>query len=176
MALANYFIAAEALKEIWFVVSPQNPLKEKSSLLNERQRLHMVNLAIGDFTGMKASNIEFSLPKPSYTIQTLSALQKKYPRKEFALIMGSDNLETFSKWKNYEEILERHFIYVYPRQGFAGGELKNHPKVKITQAPQFEISSTQLRNWISQKKDVRFFMPKPSWEYLHEMHFYKNQK
>jgi nicotinate-nucleotide adenylyltransferase len=176
MALANYFIVAEGLKEVWFVVSPQNPLKEKASLLDERQRLHMVNLAIGDFSGMKASNIEFALPKPSFTIQTLDALQKKYPRREFALIMGSDNLENFKKWKNYEEILARHYLYVYPRPGYAGGPLKNHPHVKITQAPQFEISSTQVRKWIGQKKDVRFFMPAASWNYLTEMHFYKNQK
>ena len=155
MALANYFIVEVGLKEIWFIVSPQNPLKEKSSLLDQRQRFHMVNLAIDDFRGMKASNIEFGLPIPSYTIQTLDVLQKKNPGKEFALIMGSDNLETFPKWKNYEEILEHHFLYVYPRPGFSGGDLKNHPKVKMTTAPQFEISSTQLRKWISQKKDVR---------------------
>ncbi len=173
MVLANYFLAEAGLKEIWFVVSPQNPLKEKSGLLNERHRLEMVRLAIGDFAKMKASNIEFGLPEPSYTVNTLAHLQEKYPKKEFALIMGSDNLQTFQKWKNYEVILEKHFIYVYPRPGFDGGQFRNHPKVKFTEAPLVEISSTYIRKAVKEKKDVRFYMPQAAWEYMKEMHFYE---
>ena len=172
MMLANYFLAVQGLKEVWFVVSPQNPLKQKSTLLDERQRLQMVNLAIGDYPKMKASNIEFGLPQPSYTVNTLAHLQEKYPKKEFALIMGSDNLQSLHRWKNYEEILNRHIIYVYPRPGFSGGEFTKHQNVVMTEAPIIEISSTQIREWIKDKKDVRFFMPNASWEYLKEMHFY----
>ena len=172
MMLANYFLAVQGLKEVWFVVSPQNPLKQKSTLLDERQRLQMVNLAIGDYPKMKASNIEFGLPQPSYTVNTLAHLQEKYPKKEFALIMGSDNLQSLHRWKNYEEILNRHIIYVYPRPGFSGGEFAKHQHVLMTEAPIIEISSTQIREWIKNKKDVRFFMPNASWEYLKEMHFY----
>lgn len=173
MVLANYFLAETELKEVWFVVSPHNPLKEKSGLIHERYRLEMVKLAIGDFVKMKASNIEFGLPQPSYTVNTLAHLQEKYPKKEFALIMGSDNLQTFHKWKNYEAILEKHFIYVYPRPGFDEGKFKGHPKIKMTEAPLIEISSTYIRKAVKEKKDVRFYMPAPAWEYMKEMHFYE---
>jgi nicotinate-nucleotide adenylyltransferase len=173
MALANYFLSEDLLKEVWFVVSPHNPHKEKSGLLDERHRLQMVNIAIGDFNKMKASNIEFSMPQPSYTINTLASLSEKYPKKSFSLIMGSDNLETFHKWKNFEEILKRYKILVYPRPGYTGGEVIHHPSVQITNAPLIEISSTQIRTWIKNKKDVRFFLPEATWKYLSEMNFYK---
>jgi nicotinate-nucleotide adenylyltransferase len=173
LALANFFLAEELMKEVWFVVSPQNPLKEKSGLLDERQRLHMVNIALADFPKMKASNIEFKMPQPSYTIDTLVRLTEKYAKREFALIMGSDNLETFHKWKNYEEILKRYKIFIYPRPGFTGGKLKEHPAVKFTKAPIMEISSTQIRKWVKEKKDVRFFMQKDAWLYMTEMNFYR---
>jgi nicotinate-nucleotide adenylyltransferase len=173
MVLANYMLSVAGMKEVWFVVSPHNPLKEKSTLLHQRHRLFMVKEAIGDFNKMKASNIEFNLPQPSYTINTLVHLQEKYPKKEFALIMGADNLQTFHKWKNYEEILKRHYIYVYPRPGFDGGKLKEHPMIKMTEAPVMEISSTSIRQWVKEKKDVRFFMPPGAWTYMREMHFYE---
>lgn len=173
MVLANYFLAETELKEIWFVVSPHNPLKEKKDLLDEVQRLQMVRLAIGDFSKMKASNIEFGLPQPSYTVNTLAHLQEKFPKKEFALIMGADNLQTLHKWKNYEEILKRHLIYVYPRPGYNGGQFKDHPRVKFTNAPVMDISSTDIRRWIKEKKDVRFFMPHEAWEYMRGLEFYK---
>ncbi|MGZ4115902.1 MAG: nicotinate (nicotinamide) nucleotide adenylyltransferase [Bacteroidia bacterium] len=173
MVLANYMLAYTDLDRIWFVVSPHNPLKQKSSLLHERQRLQMVTLAIGDNNKMKASNIEFKLPQPSYTINTLTYLKEKYPANDFVLIMGADNLEGFHKWKNYEEILKQYEIYVYPRPDTKGGDLINHKKIKLVNAPLMEISSTAIRNAIKEKKDLRYFVPEAAWEYLKESHFYE---
>ena len=173
MVLANYMLEFTDLDRIWFVVSPHNPLKQKSSLLNERQRLQMVTLAIGDNNKMKASNIEFKLPQPSYTINTLAYLKEKYPNNNFALIMGADNLEGFHKWKNYEEILKNYELYVYPRPDSKGGELADHKKVRLVNAPLMEISSTEIRNAIKDKKDMRYFVPEAAWQYLKESHFYE---
>jgi nicotinate-nucleotide adenylyltransferase len=173
LALANYFIEYTDLDKIWFVVSPQNPFKKKNTLLDEKQRLYMVKLAIENNNRISASDIEFKLSQPSYTINTLAHLKEKYPKHEFALIMGADNLDTFHKWKNYEAILNQHEIYVYPRPNSNGGDLAKHPKVKMTQAPLIEISSTAIRNAIKEKKDVRYFVPAAVWEYITEMHFYK---
>lgn len=173
MVIANYFAEFSDLDQVWFVVSPHNPLKPVGSLLNDFQRLQLVELAIGDYRKMKVSKIEFGLPKPSYTINTLTHLQEKYPQHEFVLIMGSDNLHTFHKWKNYEQILEYYSIYIYPRPGFDGGDFKNHPKVKFIEAPLMEISSTFIRNAIKSKKDVRFMMPEKVADYIDEMNFYR---
>lgn len=173
MVLANYMASFTELEQVWFVVSPHNPLKEKSSLLDQNQRLHMVNLAIGDSNQFKSNNIEFGLPQPSYTINTLAHLKEKYPKHRFSLIMGEDNLESFTKWKNYEEILKHHTLFVYPRPGCNPGDLKNHKNVIMTNAPVMELSSTMIRQSIKNKKDVSFFVPKAVWEYLDEMHFYK---
>ncbi|MES2565623.1 MAG: nicotinate (nicotinamide) nucleotide adenylyltransferase [Bacteroidota bacterium] len=173
MVMANYMLSFTDLEQVWLVVSPHNPLKEKSSLLDQNQRLHMVNLAIGDHPDLKSSNIEFGLSQPSYTVNTLAHLKEKYPQHIFSLIMGEDNLQSFTKWKNYEEILKNHFIYVYPRAGSEVEELKNHSNVVMTNAPIMEISSTMIRQSIKAKKDVSFFVPKTVWEYLDEMHFYK---
>lgn len=173
MVLANYMASFTDLEQIWFVVSPHNPLKEKSSLLNQNQRLHMVNLAIGDNDKLKSSNIEFSLSQPSYTINTLAHLKEKYPQHRFSLIMGEDNLESFTKWKNYEEILKNHKLYVYPRPNSNSGDLKTHPNVIMTEAPLMDISSTNIRQAIKNKKDVSFFVPQAVWQYLDEMSFYK---
>lgn len=173
MVLANYMASFTELEQVWFIVSPHNPLKEKSSLLDQNQRLHMVNLAIGDSNQLKSSSIEFGLPQPSYTIHTLAHLKEKYPQHRFSLIMGEDNLESFTKWKNYEEILKHHTIFVYPRPGCNAGELKNHKNVIMTNAPVLELSSTMIRQSIKDKKDVSFFVPRAVWEYLDEMHFYK---
>lgn len=173
MVIANYFAEFSDLKQVWFVVSPHNPLKPAGSLLNDFQRLQLVELAIGDYRKMKVSKIEFGLPKPSYTINTLTHLQERFPQHEFVLIMGSDNLHTFHKWKNYEQILEYFSIYIYPRPGFDGGDFKNHPKVKFIEAPLMEISSTFIRNAIKSKKDVRFMMPEKVADYIDEMNFYK---
>jgi nicotinate-nucleotide adenylyltransferase len=171
--LANYMLEFTDLEQIWFVVSPHNPLKQKSSLLDQNHRLHLVNIAIENQPKFKASNIEFKLPQPSYTINTLTYLTEKYPNTKFALIMGSDNLENFHKWKNYEEILKRFELYVYPRPENDGGALKNHTNVKLINAPLMEISSTMIRQAIREKKDVQFFVPEKVWEYIQEMHFYE---
>lgn len=173
MVLANYMLSFTDLDRVWFVVSPHNPLKEKKSLLADHHRLELVTRAIGDNALMKASNIEFKLPQPSYTVHTLAHLTEKYPAHEFALIMGADNLVSFTKWKNYEFILEHYSLYVYPRPGYDGGALRQHPSVKWTDAPVMEISSTFIREALKQKKDVRYYMPASAWAYLDEMNFYR---
>ena len=173
MVLANYMLEFTDLERIWFVVSPHNPLKQKSSLLDEKHRLQLVRLAIGDHALLKASDIEFKLPQPSYTVDTLSYLKEKYPQNEFALILGADNLENFHKWKNYEEILKQHELYVYPRPDSDGGRLKMSSKVKFVNAPLMEISSTTIREAIREKKNIRYYVPEAVWNYMKEMHFYE---
>jgi nicotinate-nucleotide adenylyltransferase len=173
MVLANYMASFTEMEQVWFVVSPHNPLKEKASLLDQNQRLHMVNLAIGDSDALKSNNIEFSLPQPSFTINTLAHLKEKYPQHEFSLIMGEDNLESFTKWKNYEEILKNYLIYVYPRPNCGNSDLKTHKNVIMTEAPLMDMSSTMIRKAIKDKKKVPFFVPQAVWEYLDEMSFYK---
>jgi nicotinate-nucleotide adenylyltransferase len=173
MAIANYMAEFTDLQQVWFVISPQNPLKLKSSLLGDHHRLQLVRLAIGDSLKYKTSNIEFKMPQPSYTSDTLARLSEKYPQHRFALIMGSDNLQTFHKWKNYEHILSEYPLYVYPRPGSDGGTLASHPQVKQVPAPFMDISATFIRESIKQKKNVEFFMPQEAYEYLREMHFYE---
>jgi nicotinate-nucleotide adenylyltransferase len=174
MIIANYFLEFTDLKRVWFVVSPQNPLKEKSSLLAQHHRLALMNLAIGDNSKLKASDIEFKLPQPSYTITTLAHLEEKYPKDKFVLILGSDNLESFHKWKNYEQILANYELYVYPRPNHEGGPLKTHPKVRWVTAPLVEISATFLRNALKENKDIRYFIPSAAYDYIKEMHFYES--
>lgn len=173
MAIANYMAEFTDLEQVWLVVSPHNPLKAAGSLLQDYHRYQLATIAIGDYRKIKASKIEFGLPKPSYTIHTLTHLTEKFPEDQFVLIMGSDNLETFKKWKNWEQILTYHAIYVYPRPNSDGGELKNHPKIKFVDAPLMEISSTFIRNAIKAKKDVRFLLPESVFNYIDEMHFYE---
>jgi nicotinate-nucleotide adenylyltransferase len=173
MILANYMLSFTDLDRVWFVVSPHNPFKEKKSLLADHHRLELINRAIGDNSGMKASNIEFHLPQPSYTITTLTYLSERYPDHKFSLIMGADNLSSFPKWKNYEEILKQYMLYVYPRPGVDPGILAIHPHVHITDAPLIELSSTFIREAIRMKKDVRYFLPTAAWQYIDEMNFYK---
>lgn len=173
MVLANYMLEFTGQDQIWFVVSPHNPLKKKSTLLSDVHRLALVRAAIGDNTKYKASNIEFSLPQPSYTVNTLAYLQEKYPGDEFSLIMGSDNLESLRKWKNFEVILEQYKILVYPRPGFAGGEFAKHKNVVMTDAPKMNISSTMIRESIKAGKNMQYFLPEGAWKYCEEMHFYK---
>ncbi|NNC86503.1 MAG: nicotinate-nucleotide adenylyltransferase, partial [Bacteroidia bacterium] len=170
MVLANYFAEFSDMDQVWMVVSPHNPLKKQSSLLADHHRFQLVELAIGEeYKNIKTSKIEFGLPVPSYTINTLAHLSEKYPDHTFSLIMGSDNLEHFHKWKNYEQIIENHFLYVYPRPGHAGGDLKDHSNVKWTEAPLMQISSTFIRKAIKNKKDVRYYLPTAAYEYIEEM-------
>jgi nicotinate-nucleotide adenylyltransferase len=173
MALANYMLSFTDMKQVWFIISPHNPLKNKNTLLHQNYRLNLVNLAISDHPNMRASNIEFNLPQPSYTIHTLAHLHEKFPTHQFSLIMGQDNLQSFAKWKNYEEILNRYHLYVYPRPNAELSEFDNHPHVHLTHAPLMEISSTFIRQAINNKKDMRFFMPEKVWQEIDEMSFYK---
>jgi len=173
LALANYMLSFTDLDEVWFVISPHNPLKEKQSLLAQNHRLFMVKLATENHSKFKASDIEFKLSQPSYTINTLAHLKEKYPKKNFSLIMGMDNLQNFHKWKNYEQILNNHTIYVYPRQQSQADNFINHPNILITEAPVMEISSSFIRKAILDKKDVSCFMPEKVSAYVSEMNFYK---
>lgn len=159
LIIANYMANYTELDEVWFVVSPQNPFKKKESLGNMYDRLEMVNLAIEDSENLKASSIEFSLPQPSYTIDTLTHLAEKYPVHEFVLIMGEDILETFSKWKNHDIILRDYQIYVYPRPGYNGGTVKEHPSITLTQTPMMELSSTFLRQAVKDGSNIKFYTP-----------------
>ena len=173
LVIAGYMAEFTDLDQVWMVVSPQNPLKTKNSLLKDIHRLALVNEAIGDYRKLKASNIEFKLPQPSYTINTLLHLTEKHPDNEFVLIMGMDNLQTLDKWKNYEEILNNYEIYVYPRHDFNGEKFINHPKIKMVDAPVMEISASFIRKAIKDKKDVRYMMPESVYKYIIEMNFYK---
>ena len=172
LIIAQHVLNETDLKQVWFVVSPQNPFKQQKTLLNEYDRLHLVNLAIQKSTSFKAIDIEFSLPKPSYTINTLTYLQEKYPQHEFAIIMGSDSLQNLDKWKNAETIMQHYPIYVYTRPGFAA----NQPKVKelyTLKAPLLEISATHIRELIQEGKSIRFLVPDVVLEELEETGYYK---
>jgi len=173
LMLANYLVENSGLDALWFVISPQNPFKTKESLLPDYQRLELVNRAIEGYKKFSACDIEFSMPKPSYTIDTLTYLGEKYPKREFALIMGTDNLDRLDRWKNYEQIINNHKIIVFPRNGSDGGTLRSHPNVKIVDTPIIEVSSTFIRESIRQGKDVRFFMPEKVFEYVDEMNFWR---
>lgn len=175
LAIANYLIENSDLDQIWMVVTPHNPHKKKKTLLDDYQRLHMVHLATDDYDKIKASNIEFGLPQPNYTVNTLAHLSEKYPDKEFTLIMGEDNLKSLHKWKNYQVLLEDYSIIVYPRvsSGDVPEQFAAHPKITRIDAPIMEISSTMIRNGIKEGKDLRYFMHHQVQEYVEEMHFYK---
>jgi len=175
MIIANHMVEFTDLEQVWFVVTPHNPFKKKSSLLADHHRLQMVMEATYDYMNLKPSNIEFGLAQPNYTVDTLTYLHEKYPQHSFNLIMGEDNLQSFHKWKNHEVILQNHELYVYPRvyQSREKAKIINHPKVHIIEAPIVEISSTFIRNSIKQKKDIAVLLPDKVWKYLDEMNFYK---
>ena len=173
MMIAGYMYEFTDLDELWFVVSPLNPLKEKSTLLPDHHRLQMVNLAIDDDTRFRSCNIEFKLPKPSYTIHTLTYLQDKYPSREYVIISGTDIFPTFHKWKNWEQLLEFYKFYVYPRPGSADHELTKHPSVKVYDAPMVEISASFIRDAIRQGKNMSYYLPEKTYRYIQEMHFYE---
>jgi nicotinate-nucleotide adenylyltransferase len=166
MIIANFMVNHSDLDKIWMVVSPHNPHKEKKSLAKDHDRLHLVDLAIGDNTGIKASDIEFHLPKPSYTIDTLTYLKEKYPHHEFCLIMGGDNLGTFHKWKNYEKILDNHNIFVYKRPDYELGELQKHESITILDAPLLTISASYIRRQIKEGNSIQYLVPDSVWKYL----------
>ncbi|MGK4566699.1 nicotinate (nicotinamide) nucleotide adenylyltransferase [Flavobacterium sp. 3HN19-14] len=175
MIIANHIAEFSDLDKIWMVVTPHNPLKQKSTLLDDRHRLQMVFLATEDYTKIQPSDIEFNLPQPNYTINTLIHLKEKYPQHEFALIMGEDNLNSFRKWKNYDVILNDYDIYVYPRIGTSevDAEFANHPKIHKVDAPVIEISSTHIRESIRNKKNYMPLLPQKVWEYIDHNNFYR---
>lgn len=172
LIIANYICETTELDKVWLVVSPQNPLKQRDTLLKEYDRLHLINLALENSTNLRASNIEFSLPKPSYTIDTLVHLQEKYPQHSFTLIMGSDNLVTLHKWKNYELLLKNYDIIVYKRRGFDGNPF---PEARITllDFPYLDISATFIRESIAKGISMQFFLPDSVWEYIRSSNLYK---
>ncbi|MBG6131518.1 nicotinate-nucleotide adenylyltransferase [Aquimarina sp. EL_43] len=175
LAIANHMAEFSDLDELWMVVTPHNPHKKKSSLLDNHHRYEMVYRATQSYTKLKPSDVEFKLPQPNYTVHTLAHLQEKYPKDQFHLIMGEDNLKSFHKWKNHEVILENHNIYVYPRiaEGIVASQFTDHPKIHRIDAPIMEISSTFIRKAISTNKNVRPLLPHPVWEYIDEMNFYR---
>lgn len=174
LIIANHLAENSDLDQIWMVVTPHNPLKKKSTLLDDYHRLEMVHLATKDFPKIKPSDIEFKLSQPNYTVNTLVHLLEKYPNYEFALIMGEDNLNSLQKWKNYEYILQNHSIYVYPRiqNSEIDAQFKNHPKIKKIDAPIIELSSTFIRDSIKNKKNIVPMLPKEVWEYIDHNLFY----
>ncbi len=174
MAIANYMVEYTEIDQLWFVVSPQNPLKKKANLLADYHRLAMVEKAIQGDERFEVSNIEFNLPKPSYTIDTLTYIQERYPNYLFKIIMGSDNLKIFPKWKNFQMIIKNYGVIVYPRPGFDKKDLKLYNNVELIEnTPLMEISSSFIRNAIKEEKDIRHFMPEKSWRYMDDMNFYK---
>ena len=172
LMLAKYILNEYDLAEIWFVVSPQNPFKDKKTLLDEHHRLQLVRLAIEDEPKFKASDIEFKLERPSFTINTLVHLKEKYKR-PFVLLMGADSAASIKKWKNYESILEDYEVYVYPRPSDDVESILKHKNLKIINAPQIELSATYIRQAIKAKKDVRFLLSERVYDYVQEMHFYE---
>jgi nicotinate-nucleotide adenylyltransferase len=172
LAIANYMLEYTDLDEVWFIISPHNPLKEKETLLADLHRYALVRIATESYPRFNASNFEFSLPQPSYTIDTLVRLEEKYPDRKFVLIAGTDIFPTFHKWKNYEELLSHYHLYVYPRPGYDLGTYQGHPSIHLFDAPLMEISSSFIRDAISSGKDIRFYLPEKVYEYILEMHFY----
>lgn len=173
MIIASHMVEQTDLKEVWIVVSPQNPFKAKSSLAPDYDRLHLVRKAIGDNVKIRASNIEFDLPQPSYTIDTLTYLKEKYPQHEFALIMGGDNLASFHKWKNYEQILANHDIFVYQRPNHEDHQFKGHPRIHIAEAPMLNISASYIRAAIRDGHSVQYLVPDTVYQELQISHLYR---
>ncbi|WP_422858386.1 nicotinate (nicotinamide) nucleotide adenylyltransferase [Flagellimonas sp. S174] len=177
LVLANHMVEFSNLDEVWFVITPQSPFKTNQSLLENHHRYQMVYEAVEDYPKLKPSKIEFDLPQPNYTINTLTHLYEEYgDSSQFALIMGEDNLKSFHKWKNYEVILENHEIYVYPRvsEGKAKSELLKHPKIHQVDAPIMEISSSFIRKEHGSNKNIRPLLPERVWKYMDEMNFYRS--
>ncbi len=174
LLIANYFVQFAGFDKIWFVVSPQNPFKVNGELLDEKLRLHMLQLAIGNDTRFEACDIEFGLERPSYTVNTLAHLRDKYPMYEFCPIIGGDNLQSFHLWKDFTEILTHHEIYVYRRTGYHENPLlANHKRIKIFEVPLLNISSTYIREMLQAGKSIRYLVPDQVSAYIEENKLYK---
>lgn len=172
LIIANHVVNETDIEKIWFVVSPYNPFKQEHSLLNEYHRLHLVNLAIEGDTRFKAADIEFSLPKPSYTINTLLHLSEKYPEHEFCILMGGDSFQNLHKWKNAQAIIKHYLVYVYRRPGF---EITNHLNARLTivDAPLLELSATHIRKCIAEGKSIHYMVPNEVREEIERGGYYK---
>jgi nicotinate-nucleotide adenylyltransferase len=173
LAIANYMIEFTDLDQLWFVISPQNPLKTRSTLLEDHKRRILLEISLEDDDRFRVCDIEFKLPKPSYTMDTLAYLKELHPKNEFVLIMGSDGLKTFRKWKNYKIIEDHYARYIYPRPGFSIDPAEHH-NIRLVDAPQMEISSTFIRQALKSKHDIRHFLPHKVYEYITQMHYYQN--
>ena len=176
LVIANHMVEFSDLDEVWFVITPMSPFKTKKTLLDNHHRYQMVFEATKDYEKLRPSKIEFDLPRPNYTINTLVHLEERYDEKyDFSLIMGEDNLKGFHKWKNFETILENHSIYVYPRisVGKADYKFSDHSKINRIDAPIIEISSTFIRENHKKGKNIRPLLPDTVWKYMDEMNFYR---
>ena len=184
LILANYLVEETALEEVWFVITPQSPFKQKQRLLDNHHRLALVEEAIEGYPKLKVSTVEFGLPAPQYTALTIAHLMEKHPEASFSLIVGQDHLKTFHKWYNYQALLEGHQIYVYPRmpeEALAAGkslkqpkpEILNHSNLILVPAPVVEISSSYIRKALKAGKNIRPLLPPAVWKYMDEMNFYR---
>ncbi|MFN6944222.1 MAG: nicotinate (nicotinamide) nucleotide adenylyltransferase [Cytophagaceae bacterium] len=172
LIIANIMAENTDLEKVWFVVSPHNPLKSSKNLLHEFDRYEMVRLAIHEHYKLEVCDVEFQMPRPSYTIDTLTYLQEKYPEDEFTLIIGEDNLEQFTRWKNYESILKFFSLYVYPRPGCGESEILNNPSVKLVDSPLLDISATYIRNTLKNGQSIRYLVPDSVEEYIKSKNLY----
>ena len=171
LIISNHIISNTSLDQIWFVISPQNPLKPSAGLLNEYHRLHLVWLGIEGEDRFRASDIEFHLPKPSFTINTLTYLAERYPQHEFTVIMGSDSFQNLPKWKNYQQLINNYNILVYLRPGFPVEE-RNASRVSVLAAPLLEISATYIRNAIKNGQSIRYLVPENVKEEIERNRYY----
>lgn len=174
MIIANLVKETTEIDEVWFIVSPQNPFKKNKGLLHEFDRLDMVNAAIGDDYQFRSSDVEFNMPRPSYTIDTLTLLQEKYPEKQFHLIIGEDNLESFPKWKNHDKILEHFGLIVYPRPNSKESELSKSENVRLIEAPEVDISATFIRKLVKEEKSIKYLVPDAVAEMIQSKGFFKH--
>jgi len=159
LIIANHVVQSTELDQVWFIVSPQNPLKPSLGLLNEYHRLYLIKIAIDGEKHLRVSDIEFKLPRPSYTIDTLTYIHEKYPRHDFSIIMGSDSYQNLPRWKNYEQLLKNTEFYIYVRAGFENIPDYNHAKTHILQAPLLQISATHIRDILKEGKSIRYLVP-----------------
>ncbi len=176
LIIANHMVDYYDFDQVWFVVSPHNPHKKKASLLEDYHRLALVKIAIEDNSKLKASDIEFKLEQPNYTVKTLAYLKEKYPQHHFSLLMGEDNLRSFHKWKNYEEIINNHALYVYPRWDEVNEQTETlqHKNIHLCQeVPMMKLSASFIRKAIKNGKDVKYLLTEPVYKYIDEMNFYK---
>ncbi len=173
MIVANVMLESTDIDRIWFIVSPQSPFKKRSNLLHEFDRIEMVRAAVYENYKMNVSDVEMHLPKPSYTIDTLTYLTEKHPDKRFVLIIGEDNLHGFNRWKNSDKILENFELYVYPRPVSLASDLIKHEKVTLIDAPKIDISATFIRNFVKEDKSIQYLVPQPVADMIFDKKFYR---